>query len=132
MDVAAHLGFGFPLEVQTREETRFLLQGITLANYRINSYMNFPFLSKLGFDQIFERSKLREKWHRTVGNMITTRIAQDKSAKSDFYSFVENNLDAGSDGIQHSELFAESLFFMSAGTKASLPHCFDTRISLFD
>ena len=25
MDIAAHLGFGFPLEVQTREENRFLL-----------------------------------------------------------------------------------------------------------
>lgn len=116
MDFAAHLGFGFPLDLQTKEENRFLPRGITLANYRINSYMNFPFLSKLGFEHLFKRSTLRTRWRSTVERMITSRVSQDKNAKADFYSFVANNLSVGSEGIQHSELFAESLFFMSAGT----------------
>jgi cytochrome P450 len=116
MDIAGQLGFGFPLELQTREEHRFITKGLTVANWRINAYMNFPFLSKLGFDFLFLRSQLRAQWRSTITKMITTRISQGKQAKPDFYTFVTEKLDNSSEQLQNSELFSESLFFMSAGT----------------
>ncbi|KAI0437441.1 cytochrome P450 [Xylaria telfairii] len=115
MDVAGHLGFGFALHLQTKDDHRFILDGISLANYRINAYMNFPFLSRLQLDRIFKLSPIRAKWRQLIEKMITSRLAQGQDAIRDFYSFVVGNLDAGTNDLQQSELFGESQFFMSAG-----------------
>jgi cytochrome P450 len=115
MDVAGQLGFGFPFNLQTEEKYRFITKGLTFINFRVNSYMNFPFLSNLGFDFLLHKSTLRLKWRNLIERMITTRTAQDRKAKHDFYMFVTEQLGDSSEQLQNSELFSESLFFMSAG-----------------
>ncbi|KAH9885670.1 cytochrome P450 [Xylariomycetidae sp. FL2044] len=115
MDVAVRLSFGFPLTLQTANDYDFILSGIALANYRINSFMNFPALSYIPIEAMFKKSPLRNKWHRTIAKMTTERLSESKDAKHDLYSFIMNNLDAGSEDIRDSELFMESLFFISAG-----------------
>jgi hypothetical protein len=72
--------------------------------------MNFPFLSKLGFDYLFLRSQLRAKWRSTITKMITTRISQGQQAKPNFYTFVTEKLDSSSEQLQNSGLFSEFLF----------------------
>ncbi|KAI1879528.1 hypothetical protein JX265_002482 [Neoarthrinium moseri] len=115
MDVVGHLAFGFPLDLQTKDEHYYVLSGFSIANFRINSYMNFPFLSKLGLDHLFNRSPFRRKLRSVVQKMITTRLAQDRKETPDFYSIVMDNLETKSVNFQRSELFTESLFFISAG-----------------
>ncbi|KAI0398014.1 cytochrome P450 [Xylariaceae sp. FL0594] len=118
MDVAGRMGFGYDLGLQRHEGNKFILDGIAMANYRINAYMNFPFLSKLGFDLILKRSPVRPKWRGLVGEMIRTRLSAAKGDLHDFYAYVADGLE-GREGegekMEHGELFAESLFFMSAG-----------------
>ncbi|KAH8197308.1 hypothetical protein TruAng_008512 [Truncatella angustata] len=115
MDVVAQLAFGFPLDLQVNDEHYCVVSGFSIANFRINSYMNFPFLSRLGLDALFKRSPLRRKLRSVVQRMITTRLAQDAKGKNDFYSFVMEDLETKSADFQQSELFTESLFFISAG-----------------
>lgn len=115
LDIAAHLGFGYSLELQTREENRFISDGIAVGNYRIHTYMNFPFLSKLGIECIF-KSPMRLKWRGLVEKMMKARLARDKAARHDYYSHVMESIELRPEDAQHSELFAESLMFMSAGT----------------
>ncbi len=115
MDIVANLAFGFPLDLQVKDEHDYILSGFSIANFRINSYMNYPFLSKLGLDNLFKKSPLRRKLRNVVQKMITTRLAQDKNERDDFYSFVMDSLEAKSSDFQQSELFTESLFFISAG-----------------
>lgn len=115
MDAAVLLAFGSPVHLQTKDDHDFILKGISMANYRINCYMNFPFLQKLQLDYLFKRSPMRVKWRDLVQNMIKSRLALDKHARDDLYSFVMGDLEDGQGDIAHSELFAESLFFMSAG-----------------
>ncbi|KAH7304314.1 cytochrome P450 [Stachybotrys elegans] len=114
MDVAVQLGFGCSLNLQTNHDHDFIFQGISIANYRINSYMNFPALSNLQLDLILKNTPMRAKWHNTVAKMVQARLSVGRDAKRDFYSFVMGNLEVDSDDIKHSELFAESLFFLSA------------------
>jgi hypothetical protein len=45
LDVIYHLSFGFPLNLQINPNNLF--SGYPLISYCINSYMNFPFLTKL-------------------------------------------------------------------------------------
>ncbi|KAK8013119.1 hypothetical protein PG991_010494 [Apiospora marii] len=115
MDAAVLLAFGSPVHLQTKNDNDFILKGISMANYRINCYMNFPFLQKLQLDYLFRRSPMRVQWRDLVQNMIRSRLALDKHARDDLYSFVMGDLEDAEGDIEHSELFAESLFFMSAG-----------------
>ncbi|KAI0157192.1 cytochrome P450 [Hypoxylon sp. FL1284] len=114
-DIAGHLGFGYHLDLQTRKENRFIRPGIGVGNYRAHAFMNFPFLSKLGVHHILNKSSMRHKWRGLVERMMTARLAQEKDTRHDYYSYVMDSIALKPDDPQHSELFAESLMFMSAG-----------------
>lgn len=114
MDIAVHLGFGATLNLQTTTDHDFIFTGTSIANFRINSYMNFPSLSKLQLDLILKNTPMRRRWRGIVADMIQERLKYEPDAKHDFYSFVNSSLNDGKD-IQSSELFAESLFILSAG-----------------
>ncbi|KAI0170438.1 cytochrome P450 [Pestalotiopsis sp. NC0098] len=116
MDIVVHLAYGYPLDLQIHDEHYFILQSISLANWKINSFMNWPFLSKIGIQLLLNRSPVRHQWRNIVEKMIRTRVEQDSPERRDFYSFVLQNLDAESAAdFRQSELFSESLFFISAG-----------------
>jgi cytochrome P450 len=116
MDIVVHLAYGYPLDLQLHDDHYFILQSISLANFKINSFMNFPFLAKTGIDYLLKKSPVRIQWRRVVEKMIKTRLEQDSPDRHDFYSFVLQNLSAESTDFRQSELFSESLFFISAGT----------------
>ena len=76
--------------------------------------MNFPSLSQLRLDIILRNTPIRRRWRGVVADMIQERLRYEPDAKHDFYSFVRGDLNDGKD-MQSSELFAESLFILSAG-----------------
>lgn len=115
LDIAADLGFGYPLELQKKEENRFVQDGFGVGNYRVHTYMNFPILSKLPLDRLFKKAPTRLKLRSLVEKMMRARLAQDKAVRRDYYSHVMDNFDLKPGDAQHSELFAESLMFLSAG-----------------
>lgn len=115
MDIVVHLAYGYPLDLQLHDEHYFILKSISLANFKINSFMNWPLLSKLGIQYILDKSPVRKQWKNVIEKMIRTRLEQDSPERQDFYSFVLQNLDAESADFRQSELFSESLFFISAG-----------------
>ncbi|KAI1389601.1 cytochrome P450 [Hypoxylon trugodes] len=114
-DVAANLGFGYHLELQTKEENRFVRTGLEIGNYRVHTFMNFPFLSQLRLNYLFERNSIRQKWGNLLVKMMKTRLTQEKGTRHDYYSYVMNSIALKPDDPQHSEIFAESMMFMSAG-----------------
>ncbi|KAI0019182.1 cytochrome P450 [Xylariomycetidae sp. FL0641] len=114
LDIAAQLGFGYQLELQTREDNRFISSGLGVGNYRIHTSMNFPLLGSPG-RYLAKNSPTRAKWAGIVEKMMKARVAQDKYARHDYYSYVMDRMDLKPGDPQHSELFAESLMFMSAG-----------------
>lgn len=116
IDIATSLGFGYCPELQTKEDNRFVRPGISVGNYRIHTFMNFPFLSKLGLEYIARRNPLRRKWRGLVEKLMKARLAQEKTTRHDYYSYVMESFELKPDDPQQSGLFAESLLFMSAGT----------------
>jgi cytochrome P450 len=115
MEVAVRLGFGTNLDFQTDRSHDFIPTGISISNIRINVYMQFPFLSKLHLDEPMKRTSLRRRWRSTVERMIKSRLSESPDAKHDLYSFVNGSWSSDADTMQNSELFGESLFFLSAG-----------------
>lgn len=116
IDIATSLGFGYCPELQTKEDNRFVRPGISVGNYRIHAFMNFPFLSKLGLEYIARRNPLRRKWRGLVEKLMKARLAQEKTTRHDYYSYVMESFELKPDDPQQSGLFAEWLLFMSAGT----------------
>ncbi|KAI1170037.1 cytochrome P450 [Nemania sp. FL0916] len=114
LDVIGQLAFGYDLHVQTREDNRFMLKGMTFGNFRGNVYQHFPFLSKFYIDTIGDKVfyEARERYFRLLEKMISTRVAQDKNAKNDFYSIVADSFQDGSRG---GDLWLEAIFFLVAG-----------------
>jgi cytochrome P450 len=121
MDISVLLGFGTAVNLQTSKEYDYFFTSLGLFNLRINLYMNFPALSKLQLDQLLKRSPMRRQWRETIWNMVQTRLKEDSNAKHDFYSFVSSSLELEARDMQESELFSESLFFLSAGSSQLLP-----------
>ncbi|KAI0894047.1 cytochrome P450 [Annulohypoxylon nitens] len=115
IDIATSLGFGYCPELQTKEDNRFVRPGISVGNYRIHTFMNFPFLSKLRLEYIARRNPLRRKWRGLVEKLMKARLAQEKTTRHDYYSYVMESFELKPDDPQQSGLFAESLLFMSAG-----------------
>lgn len=116
MDISVLLGFGTAVNLQTSKEYDYFFTSLGLFNLRINLYMNFPALSKLQLDQLLKRSPMRKRWRETIWNMVQARLKEDANAKQDFYSFVSSSLESEAQDVQQSELFSESLFFLSAGS----------------
>ncbi|TRX91633.1 hypothetical protein FHL15_007415 [Xylaria flabelliformis] len=114
LDVVGQLAFGYDLHIQTKEDNRFMMKGMTFGNFRGNVYQHFPLLSKLYIDKIGDKVfyEARERYFRLLEKMISSRVAQDKGAKNDFYSIAA---DSYQDTSRGSELWLESIFFLVAG-----------------
>lgn len=117
VDVVGHLAFGYALNMQTDPRYRFVLQGLAISTYQSNSFMQFPALKKLGLHNLLLLAGFskRMKYRQMLQEMITSRLSQDKHARTDLYSFVADHLDDPSNGVTTSELWSEALFFFPAG-----------------
>ncbi|KAH9897412.1 cytochrome P450 [Xylariomycetidae sp. FL2044] len=127
LDVVAHLAFGYPLNLQTSSENRHIVPSMKSGNHRLNTYMQYPLLSKLRLEYVvYLLMLLRKKSYlRLLGHMIDSRVRQPKNAKHDLYSIVASGLDQPeySDGAISSEgksltigeVWSEALFFLPAG-----------------
>ncbi|KAI0812084.1 cytochrome P450 [Xylaria sp. FL0064] len=116
-DIVGHLAFGYALNMQTDPTYRFMLRGLAVGSYQNNSFMQFLMLKKLGLHNLLVLAGFskRMKYKEMLQKMITSRLAQEKHAQSDLYSFVADHLDDPSNGVTTSELWSEALFFFPAG-----------------
>ena len=63
-----------------------MMKGMTFGNYWGNVYQHFPLLSKLYIDKIRDKVfyEARERYFKLLEKMISSRVALEKDAKSDF------------------------------------------------
>lgn len=113
-DVAGYLGFGYPFQMQTADnENRWLQGGLALASARINIYMQAPFVHVLEpLIQVIIKKAINTV-NGIAAKMIQARLAQDRNAKRDLYSFAVDHM--GGADLEDSELWAEAFFFILAG-----------------
>lgn len=118
MDVVGLLAFGYPLQLQTQEHNRFIIDVLRRSNYILNLNMQQPLLTYLHLELLlFLQAIFRGKSYLgTIETMIKERMSQDKHAQHDFYSFVADGMETTKDNkVKGSEIWAEAIFFLSAG-----------------
>lgn len=123
-DVICQLGFGYPLKTQTETTNRPLLEAFPAITGRMALYMNWPATSIL-LDPLINllARKVSEDFRRSIESMVKARIGLDKDAKFDLYNIamnhnIEHNIesDTSKEDMIKSELWAEAMFFITAGT----------------
>ena len=122
MDIVCLLAFGYPLKMQTDSRYRFVIQGLHIGGYQNNAFMQVPLLKKLNMHHLLRLVgfQTRRKYLSMLQLMIKSRLAQDKDAQNDLYSFLADHLSDPSASITTSELWSEALFFMPAGSCLAL------------
>ncbi|XXG99714.1 hypothetical protein Hte_006055 [Hypoxylon texense] len=114
LDIVGQLAFGYDLRTLSDEQNRFITKAMAFGNYRGNVWQHMPWLSKLYVDKIADKVfyEVREKYWRLLDKMIATRMAQDKHAQQDFYSFIADSVKGTNRG---GDFWLEALFFLVAG-----------------
>ncbi|KAI1764575.1 cytochrome P450 [Hypoxylon sp. FL1150] len=114
LDIVGQLAFGYDLRTLSDEQNRFITKAMAFGNYRGNVLQHIPWLSNLYIDNIANKVfyEAREKYFRLLDKMISTRMAQDKHAQQDFYSFVADSVKGTNRG---GDFWLEALFFLVAG-----------------
>ncbi|KAI0835089.1 cytochrome P450 [Hypoxylon sp. FL0890] len=114
-DIACHLSFGYTLKTQTDATNRFIHDSMGQALYVANLAYTWPLLGKVGSVLRWFGKKEANRFQQVVKQMIVSRMAEPKNAKSDFYSVVAGEDVAKEDRLHESELWGEAFFFLSAG-----------------
>ncbi|ROW10230.1 hypothetical protein VMCG_01962 [Cytospora schulzeri] len=117
LDIVGQLAFGYDLAVQKREDNRYIMGAMYFGSLRGNIFHHLFFLSKLYVSKFFDWAfyEVREKYWRLMENMIKSRMAEDKHAKPDLYSFVADAMSADPDSLRGGTLWSEASFFLIAG-----------------
>ncbi|KAI1772795.1 cytochrome P450 [Hypoxylon cercidicola] len=117
LDIAAHLGFGYDLNLQTADTYRFLSGALISGTTRTNLCMQFPPLAWLRTGVIlrFIPSSLRARLLAMINEMITVRVSQPADAKHDLLAAYMNATDTDVKELSQSNLWTEAVFFFSAG-----------------
>lgn len=115
-DVVSLLAFGYPLNTQTDLRDRWITEGVTKGNFRINSYMQFSALrhtTKIDWLLYVISRGARRQYGELVSRIVGTRLAQNKDARPDLFVLMTNkeNLQ-GERPIPHLEIFQEAVFFL--------------------
>lgn len=115
-DVICYLGFGYPLSTQTDETNRPLLEAFSQVGGRIALYMNWPATSKL-LDPLIAwlAHKASEDFRKSIQTMVEARMALAKDTKHDLYKMALSDKKGSEEGLLESELWAEAVFFITAG-----------------
>ncbi|KAI1400996.1 cytochrome P450 [Hypoxylon fuscum] len=108
-----HLG----LDILTSDAYRYLTDGITFGNYRVNTCLQFPPLArvKLGLIMDLFPGSLRAKLMGAIQKMITSRLAQPSDARHDLLSVFTEQSDVDMENLRQGQLWAEAIFFFAAG-----------------
>jgi cytochrome P450 len=115
--ISIELGFGYNLHLQDSNKNRWMVEAMSTSNWRINLYIQRPFLKKLNLEKfLFILLPKVMRYHRLVTKMVKSRRAGEKHARPDLFSFVSDYKDPES-GQQLSlrELWSESTFLLPAG-----------------
>ncbi|KAI0157247.1 benzoate 4-monooxygenase cytochrome P450 [Xylariaceae sp. FL1272] len=117
LDISGYLGFGYALNLQSEEIYRYLVRAMMIGSWRLNLYMQFPFLRKLRLEILFYLLAVVQgkSFLKTLSMMIQSRLAKDKKAEHDLYAHMAEALDAPQeDRITASEIWTEGIFFLPA------------------
>ncbi|KAI0516988.1 cytochrome P450 [Xylaria bambusicola] len=114
LDIVGRLAFGYDLDVQTKQENRPMIDGMSFGNFRFNVYLNIPCLAAACLRIIEKLVGVgpRKKFFARVKKMIVSRMAQDKDAQHDLYSIAA---DAYGDLSPGSGFWNDALLFIAAG-----------------
>ncbi|KAI0886384.1 cytochrome P450 [Annulohypoxylon maeteangense] len=115
LDIVGLLAFGYHLNLQTKEEYRFIPRAFADIKSRIHVFMQFPALANFAALITPFTEPEKGKLLRLVYKMMLARAEQDKDAERDFYSYAKGNLDYGPDYFEYGEFMAEAAFFVTAG-----------------
>ncbi|KAK2616780.1 hypothetical protein QQS21_000157 [Conoideocrella luteorostrata] len=113
MDIAASLGFGYCLHLQTNDTYRFITETLIFWMRLINVNMAFPILRYVSRTIMVLQVKKTTKFGMAVKKIIQARMAQGRDAQHDFYS-VATEVNADSE-LFRSEMWAEATAFLAAG-----------------
>ncbi|KAF2793401.1 cytochrome P450 [Melanomma pulvis-pyrius CBS 109.77] len=117
LDISVELGFGYNLGLQTDEKNRWIVNAISTSNWRINLYIQWPFLKSLNVEKLLLPFLLPRvlQYHRLVRDMIKSRSAIAEHAKPDLFSFVSGYKDPETgESLSPRELWSESTFLIPA------------------
>lgn len=117
-DISGELGFGRSFDLQTDTRNRWLTQGISMSNYQINIYLQFPDIWYTGWEALLRPLVLPkvQRYRRMLESMITARLAEEKHALTDLFSFVSDYKDQDTGHIPTTqEIWSEAAVFIPAG-----------------
>lgn len=88
-----------------------------LSHYRFNIYHHLYFLSWVEPTRILNylQKDNKLKYWRLLQTMIKTRMAQDRHAQADLFSFIADEMRAQPDTLNGGAMWTEAAFFMAAG-----------------
>lgn len=122
-DVICHLGFGYPMRTLTEETNRPLLDAFGMASGRVALYMNWPATAKV-LDPLINwlGKQAYEDFRIAVQKMVEYRMSLPKDAKHDLYKMALSDK-KGEETLLESELWAEAVFFITAGMCTPIYYC---------
>ncbi|KAI1120459.1 cytochrome P450 [Nemania abortiva] len=129
-NLAGLLAFGYDLELQTREQNRFVLPKLEGGFFWSSVSVHWPLARKLliGIAALKALRRLKNQYLLLMEHIIATRTEQDKNAQHDLYSIVADELGSSEpSGIREGELWAEAMLFLPAAgdtTKTALAATF--------
>lgn len=124
-EIIGLLAFGYQLELQTASTNRFLVKGMCLANWVVNTKMQWFRIHQSRINKLlnlFDNS-VRDQYKRLLGIIIKSRLGDEKHNRPDLYSIAlhANESSANpSHNIQLSEIWAEATSFFPAGRVHSI------------
>jgi cytochrome P450 len=122
LDIIGQFGFGASLNLQINDKNSILLNGMMAAIYRSNVYLQTPFVKWLGVGLALLPSlyRLRTEYGGLLKELIVDRLAEERDAKEDLFSYVVDATDTETGTkMKLSELWSEATFFFPAGQHAS-------------
>ncbi|KAI1124037.1 cytochrome P450 [Nemania abortiva] len=115
VDIVGLLAFGYELKLLTEDTYQIIPGSMAFVNGRINLYLQFPEISFIEpWIKKFE-TKERQKFIGVVQKMIRSRLAKGTHAQRDLYSFVHGSIEGDSKQLMGTDLWADSMFFLTAG-----------------
>ncbi|KAH9905619.1 cytochrome P450 [Xylariomycetidae sp. FL2044] len=116
INIAALVGFGYDLQLQTSDANRWLLEVVDAGpGISIICYHSYRWLRNiLRLARLWSLRDVRRKYMNLLDKIVTFRTSQDKDAIHDLYKFVADSLSYEAGGLRQSELWAEASVFLSA------------------
>ncbi|KAI1264503.1 cytochrome P450 [Xylariaceae sp. FL1019] len=115
VDVVGLLAFGYELKLLTEDTYQIIPGSMAFVNSRINLYLQLPEISFIEPYMKMIGAKQREKFTGVGQNMIRTRLGKGTHAQRDLYSFVHESIEGDGEQLMGTELWADSMFFLTAG-----------------